>query len=144
MKIRNGFVSNSSSSSFTIVMKNNKELAKENIMPMFKIDRDSFFYEMACEMANVLIDRSNPATIDYLFREYCWTDEGLTTTEDKIKAIVEQASFDEELLKDVADDKVKLYIGWASDEDGGIEAALCDMSIDFEDDDLRIEKEGGY
>ena len=37
-----------------------------------------------------------------------------------------------------------LYQGSVADDDGGMEAALCDMTINFEDDNIKIEKDGGY
>jgi len=145
MKIRNGFVSNSSSSSFMITMKNNKELTKDNIMDVLNVNKDSFFYNIALEISEVFVRNSDLADIDYLFGKYGYMDKDDPTLEEKIENLVEEVSFlDKKMLEDIHNNKVKFYIGDVSDDDGGIEAALCSMDINHGDDDMRVEKEGGY
>ena len=145
MKIRNGFVSNSSSSSFMITMKNNKELTKKNIMEILNVNKDSFFYNIALEISEVFVQNAELADIDYLFRDYGYMYKDDPTLEEKIEHLVEEVSFlDREMLDDIANNKIKYYVGYVADEDGGIEAALCSMDIQHEDDNIKVEKEGGY
>ena len=59
MKIRNGFVSNSSSSSFTIWYKG--ELTKENIIKALGVDKDNPLYFFAEDLAEYIIGQTfNP------------------------------------------------------------------------------------
>jgi len=59
MKIRNGFVSNSSSSSFMLAVKG--ELNKEKIISVFNVKKKDFWYAFADLCAQYLIDNSAQA-----------------------------------------------------------------------------------
>ena len=50
MKIRSGFVSNSSSSSFVVIMKNGKELTKETLLETFEVKETSPLYGFALDI----------------------------------------------------------------------------------------------
>ena len=59
MKIRNGFVSNSSSSSFLIISKNGK-LTKDMLMKSFGVEKGAVLYNFAKNMAKEMFE-SGPA-----------------------------------------------------------------------------------
>ena len=131
MKYRGGFVSNSSSSSFIIAVRGEEKLNVDSLVGMFKVPQTSPLYNIAVDMAQVMINRS------HLFDE---------------KEIVYQFGYKnlEEALKEgnrhakLLTDGFTVYGGYASDEDGGIEAMLCNTEIDFESEDIVLYCEGGY
>ena len=128
MKIRKGFVSNSSSSSFVIGVRG--KLTKKKIMKAFKIDNKSPLYSLAEKIADVLRSTTSYTKGEYL--EDQWYDE-----ESDLK----------DIEKKIFDKGFTFYSGSASDDghgDGGAESALCDMDLDYEDDEIIIYKEAGY
>lgn len=129
MKVRNGFVSNSSSSSFLICIKKGEELSQENVLKTFEIGENSPLYNMASELAGYLAENVGQITMDTIKNDYTWKGE----IEDYgIKLL--------ELIQDGWD----VYKGYASNEGGSIEAYLCDVDLNIKTDNLIIEKEGGY
>ena len=122
MKTRNGFVSNSSSSSFIIGV--DGELTEDKIMRAFKIDKKFPLYEIAKNIAGILMG-ADAYTMEEYLEEYCYEDSSdLNETEKKI--------FDKGFT---------FYSGSASDDscDGnGAESALCNMVLDYEDDEIII------
>jgi len=126
MKIRNGFVSNSSSSSFVVAVSPDSDLKTE--LEKFKVSDDSNpFVEVANEIVDWII-----GSVDI------YDDEDLKyeLDEDYLSENIKQAHFH----------GWKLYRGCASDGccDDGVEGIVCNMTIDINNDNLIIEKEGGY
>jgi hypothetical protein len=132
MKIRNGFVSNSSSSSFVIVSKKG-ELTKEKLMKAFDISEKSPLYPFAKEVANTMM-YSTEMDAKAWKDNWCWHE-----TEEEWKEEDPERYEIYEMLKN--DSNVKVYYGSADSCD---EPALCEMEIFYEDDEIKIEKEGGY
>jgi len=128
MKTRNGFVSNSSSSSFIIGVSG--ELTEEKIMRAFNIGQNSPLYGIAKSIAGVLMG-ADSYTKEAYFEDHCYEDDSeLTETEKKI--------FNKGFT---------LYSGSASDDGygaDGAESALCNIDLDYEDEDIIIFKEAGY
>lgn len=121
MKIREGFVSNSSSSSFIVAAKG--AINKQRLIDILGVPKTSPLYKFAQEVADVLASAQPLEDSDLAER----IEDGDT----KLVKLLKQG-FD-------------LYEGSASDE--GTEAAeyaLCFMDINYKSDDLVIIKEGGY
>jgi hypothetical protein len=134
LKIRKGLVSNSSSSSFIIAMPErleNKEMTKR-----LGVSLDSPLVDFFTEIVSVLTEASSYTEEEYL------DDYGYSNWEEfeEDYGLSERSEIAKEAFK-------KGWIvlqGYASDECGGVEAAICDAEIKYRSDDLIIYKEGGY
>ena len=129
MKIRTGFVSNSSSSSFMIVSKNGK-LTKELLMKVFKVQKGDLFYPIAKDLAEFIVDNVEETTTKEILVNFCADD--ISELPDEVKKCVKSESG-------------TIYEGSAADDgDSSVEHLLVDLDIHYEDDDIIFEKEGGY
>jgi hypothetical protein len=124
MKIRNGFVSNSSSSSFLIISKNG-ELTTDILMESFKIDKESPLYNVAKDIAKDLKSLSRKYTKDDFLKEFANSE------------------------KDFEEDYPSLYEIYKK-IDSSIYYAICDdvdypllysLNIDYEDNNILIKKD---
>jgi len=140
MKIRNGFVSNSSSSSFLIVMKNNKVLNKNSLIESFKIDKNSPLFGFANDLADFLINESEECTIASMHDNYVGHyGEDVLSVDDMIKELVEDISMDKEMLESIKNNKIKVYEGSATDEDGdAISSYLYNSEVCFDTDEISM------
>jgi hypothetical protein len=119
MKVREGFVSNSSSSSFIVAAKG--ELTEALVLQALGVAETSPLYKFAKDIAGLLADAKEMDFEDLAD----WGDDGT--------------------LKNLIKRGFTVYEGSASDDDyRSAEAALCEMTINYESDDLVIIKEGGY
>jgi hypothetical protein len=132
MKIRNGFVSNSSSSSFIIISKNG-ELTLEKLMNAFDVNEKSPLYPLAKDVAKRMLD-SDEMNAKSWKETWCYQE-----TDEEFKEQLPEQYEIYEMLKE--DNNIKVYYGSADSYD---DAALCEMDIYYEDDDIKIEKDGGY
>ena len=57
MKVRKGFVSNSSSSSF-IIATTAQQLTLDNLLEAFAVPEGSPLFKVACDMAQVMLDKA--------------------------------------------------------------------------------------
>jgi len=138
MKIRNGFVSNSSSSSFIIINKKGGELSKDKLMEIMDVHINSPMYIFAKEIVDVIYNScSSSKTLEDFKNEYYGS---YGTMEDFREEEPDMVKMFEECLEK----GWSYHHGSVSDEEGGMESALCSMNIDFEDDNIKIEKDGGY
>lgn len=69
MKIRKGFVSNSSSSSFVIGIKDG-ELSEEKLLEVLNVPKDSPLFPLANQVAKFLFRRSELVDVDELLEAY--------------------------------------------------------------------------
>lgn len=125
MKIRNGFVSNSSSSSFVIASK--KPLSEELFMQVLGVPENSPLSTFAKEISKWFVENAKKLTIKEYLDKYDYGG-------DDIPEIVKKA-----IKKDLT-----IYAGYAANDDGHLEEAICNMDFDYESDDFIIEKDGGY
>ena len=131
MKIRNGFVSNNSSSSFLILSK--EELDKNKLMELFLIPKESPLYIIGEQIADFIISEGRHNSIEEIMYNYGYEEEDL-----------EDHGYMANLIKKARDEKWEIYEGYASNEDSGVGAYFCDIDLDIKTDDLIIYKEGGY
>ena len=128
MKIRNGFVSNSSSSSFIIGYKCSDKDLNIELKEALKFP-DNYPIKPNDDFSVILsraIDERFDTLDDYL--DYCNNESN-----DVDKFIVH-------LLKD----DYKVALGSVCNEDEYVEAFLCESDIHYKSDRLVIEKDGGY
>ena len=135
MKVRNGFVSNSSSSSFIIISKNG-DLTQEKLMKAFDISEKSPLYPFAKDAAKSMMcaDKYTP---EKFLDNYTYAD----TFEEKEQQFQDDYPEYFKIYENAKNNGWNIYMGSA---DSYEESALCEMSIDYEDDDIIIDKEGGY
>ena len=133
MKKRTGFVSNSSSSSFIIAAKPKQSL-RANIKTGVDVSR---FIDISITNLKELEQ--------YYIDQYCWEKRPI------LKEALEEEDRLEEYKERVAliESGYFIYLGSTSNENGddGVEMLLCEQGInvlDFEDEVLIIEGEGGY
>lgn len=133
MKIRSGFVSNSSSSSFVVFWKG--DITKERILEQLGVQEGSFFYSFAKEVAQVLLPFGD---------EIACTVEQLRDLERYPRDDVE---WREDFAREIKflENGWKVYRGMTSNEDRESASQwLTYESIDIHTDDLIIEKEAGF
>ena len=130
MKVRNGFVSNSSSSSF-IIATTSSCLTLDNLLEAFAVPEGSPLFKVACDMAQVMLDKATKCDEKEIL--YNW---GYKSLEEALEDGNQQAQLIERGFT--------VYSGYASDEDGGIEAMICNTKIDFESEHFVLKSEGGY
>jgi len=122
MKVRTGFVSNSSSSSFIIGVKgrdlpNEKELAK-----LFGVSEEAILWPIALKLADIFLNVENVADDKWFM--HALTDDPIHYKWEKEKL----------------DNGWKLYQGSCSDTESGIEALGVSIGLNYESVDLIIKK----
>jgi hypothetical protein len=127
MKIRQGFVSNSSSSSFIFVLKKEIDL-KEKIKQLLKLPEDSPFSSITKDIADIVVENSEPTDIKEYIEDYFYDTDEYPEYCGKVMA-----------------KEWELFTGSFSDEEGDLSAFLCNyFKIDYEDEDIIFIKEAGY
>ena len=118
MKIRYGFVSNSSSSSFILGLRN--ELDEKSIESIFKTE-NPLLCGIAKHIAQAFLRSSESFSKEDIMESFYIKDES-DLPDIYIKAF--------NLAKN---NNFKLYSGSFTNQDGGLEEFLCDLDINYED-----------
>lgn len=145
MKIRTGFVSNSSSSSFIVTMKNGKKLTEEILLETFEVSETSPLYGFALDLTEWILHNVEKDTIKSIHEKYIGNYKNRKLTEEEmIKEILEDYSnLDKEELEKIKSGELIRYSGSvATDTDNAIEAYVCSSGLDIETDNIKIECNG--
>lgn len=134
MKTRNGFVTNSSSSSFIVAMKEGltKEKLTEKLQGKFAVDKEHPLFHL---VQDVIKQIANEVfySVDYKF----------TSIEDVVENWGIEDDDDNELIKLFNKYGNVISASFSSDGDTA-EALLCSTTFTFEDEDVYMKNEGGY
>jgi hypothetical protein len=143
MKIRNGFVSNSSSSSFIVTMKNGEKMTKELLMETFDVKKTSPLYSFANELSDWIMKNVEKQDVSDIYEKYVGNPSGKPTDE-MIEEIVENYGYlDYETLEKIAGEEIRYYECSVSNDSGeALETYLYDGGINFENDIIKIQS--GY
>lgn len=147
MKIRTGFVSNSSSSSFVVIMKNGKEMTKETLLEAFDVKPTSPLYVFAKDLTDWIVHNVKKQDIKSLYHNYCGSSNKLTEDE-MIERILEDygdPNEKQEELEKIKNNEILYYEGSAASDSGdGLEYYLCETGINVDNDIITIKSGGGY
>lgn len=143
MKIRNGFVSNSSSSSFILIIKNNKELTKDLLLDVFEVNETSPMYSFVNELSDWIINSLKERDLKEIYNNYCGYDNN--TEDEMIEELSDTQEFPEEYFEKIRNKEYRYYEGLASDESGdGLESYLCATGINIDTESIMIKSGGSY
>ena len=140
MKIRAGFVSNSSSSSFVMASTLKGDALREKLEKVFGLNYDLSGKPYPIKAFDLNIGKHIYKTLD----------DGISTKEEYLKEIYsteEKARQSEDYSKnlDFIENGFTIYMGGFSDEGyGDLDQFLCKSEISYEDSELYIYQEGGY
>jgi hypothetical protein len=132
MKVRQGFVSNSSSSSFIVAFK--KDIKSQDWGNLLGINKTSPFYGAFVEqVASLFEDAENKFENYEQFEEWKKDEYG-----DEENIFPEVKEFFDKGMKEV-------WIGdFCSDGNSPVEAMLAETDLNYEDDNFAIVHHGGY
>lgn len=132
MKIRTGFVSNSSSSSFVVAVKPGTELTKDKLVELFQVPETSPLRGISEGIARFVADASKPRELVEILYDYGYSSI-TDALEDNCKPI------------ELINSGYKVYTFYASDDSGdGLETMLCYTEFDINTPELVISGGGGY
>ena len=121
MKIRSGFISNSSSSSFIIGTKT--PLTEKMLLDKFGVSESSPLWPFVREITEWIINN-----IKQYSPQDCFSDLG--EIPDEFNELYSNGMF--------------VYYGHAHDDGSHFESGLCEMDLNYKDENFVIKKEGGY
>lgn len=134
MKKRDGFVSNSSSSSFIIASK--EKLSQEILSKVLGVPDNGLFKDIAEEMVDIFYKNSEEMTAEELVDNYGY---------DSIEEFQNESGGEFiDFIKEAINSGFYLYIGSVGDENGGAEYATVSMDINYKDPTFMMWKEAYY
>ena len=132
MKIRRGYVSNSSSSSF--ILAHSKDARIIDLIELLGVKRDYPLYPTCREISRFLY-RAKEYTLEDLLDDYCY--ESWEEYENS-----EEYSSELEFAKKATDRGLIVKSGFASDEGIGAEGIVYQLEINYDSDNFMIFSEG--
>jgi hypothetical protein len=141
MKIRTGFVSNSSSSSFVVIMKNGEKMSKDTLLKILEVNEKSPLYGFSLTLTNWMLNNLEENDIKKLHDNYVGGYQKIELTEDEmIRQIIEDyGGIDKDDLEKIRTKQYRYYCGEASNDSGdAIESYLYEADINIETDIIKI------
>ena len=139
MKIRKGFVSNSSSSSFILASKGELEMSDNIVTEVFKVEKSSQMFDLSKRVIKMMIDKSE--RIDN-FNE--WLEHEYGTFDDADDYKEEVLAYSEvKMMKELFDKNFIVRKGsFYNDSGNSLEEFLCDgFSFEYDGENLFIKNE---
>lgn len=139
MKIRKGFVSNSSSSSFILASRGELEMSDQIVTEVFKVEKSSPMFDLSNRVIKLMMNKSEK--IDN-FDE--WLDHEYGTFDDADDYKKEVLAYSEvKMMKELFDKNFIVRKGsFYNDSGDSLEEFLCDgFSFEYDGEDLFIKNE---
>jgi hypothetical protein len=139
MKLRDGFVSNSSSSSFIVTMKNGEKMTKETLLEAFDVKETSPLFGFANELSNWIIGNVKEQNIEEIYENYVGRSDGKSIAEMIDDIVEDYGGIDREDLEKIDSKEYRYYSGSACNDSGeALESYLCDNGINMDTDTIKI------
>ena len=138
MKIRNGFVSNSSSSSFMVGLPKGltEKQSIDFLIKKMGVDKDSFFYFVAKNIADCILSSKKISKIDQLIDDFGYSNYAEFRID--YPEIVD-------LFEKCQEKSMDVFSGSVSNESYEIgEQLFCDMDWQVNDEDFYINKKASF
>jgi hypothetical protein len=140
MKIRNGFVSNSSSSSFILALPEGttKDNLKEIMLEKMQVPKTSIISSMAEDMASCFAN-SIDSPLDF--------DKEIEDTKRYLKDYPSEDSWEKDWIKELEGYREKgmvVFRGGFCDDGDAAEQWLCYSNMEIDEEGLYFKNEGGY
>jgi hypothetical protein len=140
MKKRLGFVSNSSSSSFIMISK--EELTKEKLNKIFGLPAGHVLQNIGSEISHTLLNCASQESFEEFLDNRAYTAEEFA---EELKERKGTGSGIFELALEAHEKGWYIYSGSCCDDNGdSIEAFLCNRNLDIRTEYIAIYKERGY
>ena len=140
MKIRSGFVSNSSSSSFILAVKDRDIIEMSNkLRKIFELPPNHPLREFTNFIVDYIVE-SLPDTVK----------SGMIDNRDDLQIYLNDNLYTDDLSQwtkelGLLDKGYRLYIGsWSDDHDNNIESFLCNNDLFIDNEDIILEHVGEY
>lgn len=135
MKTRNGFVTNSSSSSFIVAMKKDltKDEIRKKIEPTFLVDKGHVLYKVAKDLCEEVVS------------EIVSLSRNLITDKD---TFYREFYIDPDDMSEYDEEKLELFEKYGGINTGGFDSVdqqtACETDFEYADDDIYFRNDGGY